>query len=310
MRIIFMGTPDFSATVLEKLNAEYKVIAAVTNPDRPSGRGNALKPSPLKLKAEELGIPVYQYEKVSKEGIDDIAALDPDLIVTAAFGQILSERLLSVPKFGVLNVHASLLPKYRGASPIQWAILNGDEYTGVTIMRTVKEVDAGDILLSERVKIREKETAGQLFDRLADLGGKAIVEAVRLIESGQAKFVPQNAAEATHCSMISKADGKLDFSRTAREIDCFVRGMTPWPSAFCALDGKILKIFDVEKVSDEMLGECGRVVEANASDGLCVQVGDGVLRLKELQLEGSKRMNDIEFLRGRKVEIGKNLGEK
>lgn len=310
MRIIFMGTPDFSATVLEKLNAEYKVIAAVTNPDRPSGRGNALKPSPLKLKAEELGIPVYQYEKVSKEGIDDIAALDPDLIVTAAFGQILSERLLSVPKFGVLNVHASLLPKYRGASPIQWAILNGDEYTGVTIMRTVKEVDAGDILLSERVKIREKETAGQLFDRLADLGGKAIVEAVRLIESGHAKFVPQNAAEATHCSMISKADGKLDFSRTAREIDRFVRGMTPWPSAFCALDGKILKIFDVEKVSDEMLGECGRVVEANASDGLCVQVGDGVLRLKELQLEGSKRMNDIEFLRGRKVEIGKNLGEK
>lgn len=242
LKIVFMGTPDFSAEVLSNLAAEHNVVAAVTGPDKPVGRGYALRPSPLKVRAAELGIPVLQYEKVSRDGLGEIAALAPDLGVTAAFGQILSEKFLSLFPLGVLNVHASLLPKYRGASPIQWALLNGDHETGVTIMRTVKEVDAGDILLQKRIPIGEKETAGELFDSLAKLGGEAICEAVDALADGRAVFTPQNAAEATHCGMITKADGKIDFRRGARELDCFVRGMTPWPSAWFELGGKRVKV--------------------------------------------------------------------
>ena len=304
MKIVFMGTPDFSAVVLEKLNRVYPVSAVVTGLDKPVGRGYQLKPSPLKVKAEELGIPVLQYEKVSREGIDDIRAIEPDVIVTAAFGQILSESFLAIPKFAVLNVHASLLPKYRGSSPIQWSILNGDEYTGITIMKTVKAVDAGDMLLQKKTKIGEKETAGELFDRLAILGGEAIVEALKLVENGDAHFVKQNESEVTHCSMIQKEDGRLSFDKSAKEIDCFVRGMTPWPSAYTELLGKKLKVFAVEKVDDSKDHEVGAVVFADTRNGLIVQAKDGLLRICDLQLEGSKRMSDIDFLRGRKIDIG------
>lgn len=304
MKIVFMGTPDFSAVVLEKLNSVYPVSAVVTGLDKPVGRGYQLKPSPLKVKAEELGIPVLQYEKVSREGIDDIRAIEPDVIVTAAFGQILSETFLAIPKFAVLNVHASLLPKYRGSSPIQWSILNGDEYTGITIMKTVKAVDAGDMLLQKKTKIGEKETAGELFDRLAILGGEAIVEALKLVENGDAHFVKQNESEVTHCSMIQKEDGRLSFDKSAKEIDCFVRGMTPWPSAYTELLGKKLKVFAVEKVDDSKDHEVGTVVFADTKNGLIVQANDGFLRICDLQLEGSKRMSDIDFLRGRKIDIG------
>lgn len=304
MKIVFMGTPDFSAVVLEKLNSVYPVSVVVTGLDKPVGRGYQLKLSPLKVKAEELGIPVLQYEKVSREGIDDIRAIEPDVIVTAAFGQILSESFLAIPKFAVLNVHASLLPKYRGSSPIQWSILNGDEYTGITIMKTVKAVDAGDMLLQKKTKIGEKETAGELFDRLAILGGEAIVEALKLVENGDAHFVKQNESEVTHCSMIQKEDGRLSFDKSAKEIDCFVRGMTPWPSAYTELLGKKLKVFAVEKVDDSLDHEVGAVVFADTKNGLIVQANDGHLRICDLQLEGSKRMSDIDFLCGRKIDIG------
>lgn len=307
MKIVFMGTPDFSAIVLEKLNSLYPVSAVVTGLDKPVGRGYQLKPSPLKVKAQELGIDVLQYEKVSREGIEDIQNLNPDVVVTAAFGQILSEKFLSIPKFGVLNVHASLLPKYRGSSPIQWSIINGETESGITIMRTVKAVDAGDILLKKATPIGKKETAGELFDRLAVLGGEAIVEAIRLLDSGKATFTPQDESLATHCSMISKDDGNIDFSKTARQIDCFVRGMTPWPSAYTHVFGKTLKVFDVEKVDfsgDISAFVYGQVVRANSKEGLFVKVADGVIRLCEIQLEGSKRMSDTAFLLGRNVEVG------
>ena len=304
MKIVFMGTPDFSAVVLEKLNSVYPVSAVVTGLDKPVGRGYQLKPSPLKVKAEELGIPVLQYEKVSREGIEDIKALAPDVIVTAAFGQILSEAFLSIPKFAVLNVHASLLPKYRGSSPIQWAILNGDKETGITIMKTVKAVDAGDILLQKSTEISETETAGELSDRLAILGGEAIVEAIKLVETGEAKFTPQNDAEATHCSMISKDDGKISFDKNAHSLDCFVRGMSPWPSAYTEYESKKLKVFAVEKVNDDISYKAGEVVFADVKNGLVVQAKDGLVRLKDIQLEGAKRMSDVDFLRGRKIEVG------
>lgn len=308
MKIVFMGSPDFSATVLEKLNSVYPVSAVVTGLDKPVGRGYQLKPSALKVKAQELSIPVLQYEKVSREGIEDIENLNPDVVITAAFGQILSERFLAIPKFGVLNVHASLLPKYRGSSPIQWSIINGDEQSGITIMRTVKAVDAGDILLEKATPIGKDETAGELFDRLAILGGEAICEAISLVESGKAVFVPQDESKATHCSMISKEDGNIDFSKTARQIDCFVRGMSPWPSAFTHVWGKTLKVFKVEKAdcNEENVNsfECGQVVKSSAKEGLFVKVADSVIRLSQIQLEGGKRMSDTAFLLGRNIEVG------
>lgn len=307
MKIVFMGTPDFSAVVLKKLHSVYPVSAVVTGLDKPVGRGYQLKASPLKQTALELGIPVLQYEKVSREGIEDIQNLEPDIVITAAFGQILSEKFLAIPKHGVLNVHASLLPKYRGSSPIQWSIINGDEMTGITIMRTVKAVDAGDILLKKVTKIGEKETAGELFDRLALLGGDAIVEAVKLIEDGKAVFTAQNHDEATHCSMISKQDGNIDFAKTPHQIDCFVRGMSPWPSAYTHVGEKTLKVFAVDKVDfegDTAIYSNGEVIASNSKDGLLVKVGEGVIRLCDIQLEGSKRMNDVDFLRGRSIEVG------
>ena len=313
MKIVFMGTPDFSAVVLEKLNSVYPVSAVVTGLDKPVGRGYNLAPSPLKVKAIELGIPVLQYAKVSREGLDDIRALQPDIIVTAAFGQILSDAFLAIPKFAVLNVHASLLPKYRGSSPIQWSIINGDEKTGITIMKTVKAVDAGDVLLEKETEIGKKETAGELFDRLAILGGEAIVEAISLVECGKATFTPQDASKVTHCSMINKGDGLVDFSKSAKEIDCFVRGMTPWPSAYTHIGEKTLKIFDVEKVEPFDLqksndqfenAKFGEVVLADKNHGLIVKVADGFIRLHVIQLEGSKRMDDTQFLLGRKIDVG------
>ena len=278
-----------------------------------------------------MKIPVLQYSKVSKEGIDEIRELAPDLVVTAAFGQILSEAFLSIPKYGVLNVHASLLPKYRGSSPIQHAILDGEKETGITIMRTVKEVDAGDILLQKRVEIGERETAGELFDRLAVVGGQAIVEAIKLIESGIAEFTEQDDSAATHCSMISKDDGILHFSRTAEELNRFVRGMTPWPSAYTYLGDKTLKVFEIEIIDDpdkfgeigvsfmldpkfdgdiSKLDRCGVVVAADVKHGLVVTAknDNAFIRLKQIQLEGAKKMSDVEFLRGRKIEIGTVLG--
>lgn len=313
MKIVFMGTPDFSAVVLEKLNSVYPVSAVVTGLDKPVGRGYNLAPSPLKVKAIELGIPVLQYAKVSREGLDDIRALEPDIIVTAAFGQILSDAFLAIPKFAVLNVHASLLPKYRGSSPIQWSIINGDEKTGITIMKTVKAVDAGDVLLEKETEIGKKETAGELFDRLAILGGEAIVEAISLVECGKATFTPQDESKVTHCSMINKGDGLVYFSKTAKEIDCFVRGMTPWPSAYTHIGEKTLKIFDVEKVELSDLqksndqfenAKFGEVVLADKNHGLIVKVADGFIRLHVIQLEGSKRMDDTQFLLGRKIDVG------
>lgn len=313
MKIVFMGTPDFSAVVLEKLNSVYPVSAVVTGLDKPVGRGYNLAPSPLKVKAIELGIPVLQYAKVSREGLDDIRALEPDVIVTAAFGQILSDAFLAIPKYAVLNVHASLLPKYRGSSPIQWSIINGDEKTGITIMKTVKAVDAGDVLLEKETEIGKKETTGELFDRLAILGGEAIVEAISLVESGKATFTPQDESKVTHCSMINKGDGLVDFSKSAKEIDCFVRGMTPWPSAYTHIGEKTLKIFDVEKVELSDLeksnvqfenAKFGEVVLADKNHGLIVKVADGFIRLHVIQLEGSKRMDDTQFLLGRKIDVG------
>ena len=309
MKIVFMGTPDFSAVVFEKLNSIYPVSAVVAGVDKPVGRKMVLTPCPLKVSALKAGVPVLQYEKVSREGIEDIEALAPDLVITAAFGQILSDRFLSIPKFGVINVHASLLPLHRGASPIQSSMLAGDKVTGITIMKTVKEVDAGDMLLKKEIEISPDDYADTLFDKMAILGGEAIVEAVRLIDEGKAVFTPQDHSKATHCVKISKAEGKINFDTTAESLRNFVHAMNPWPSAYTYLSGKLLKVIDLDIIDDNSTEPAGTVIKADRQNGIVVKCADKAVRLKLIQLEGKGKVDDLSFLNGNKdIAIGVVLG--
>ena len=309
MKIVFMGTPDFSAVVFEKLNSVYPVSAVVTGVDKPVGRKMVLTPCPLKVSALKAGIPVLQYEKVSREGIEDIEALAPDLVITAAFGQILSDRFLSIPKFGVINVHASLLPLHRGASPIQSSMLAGDKVTGITIMKTVKELDAGDMLLKKEIEISPDDYADTLFDKMAILGGEAIVEAVRLIDEGKAVFTPQDHSKATHCVKISKAEGKINFDTTAESLRNFVHAMNPWPSAYTYLSGKLLKVIDLDIIDDNSTELPGTVLKADRQNGIIVKCSDKAVRLKLIQLEGKGKVDDLSFLNGNKdMAVGVVLG--
>lgn len=302
MRIIFMGTPDFSSAVFEKLNSVYPVTAVVTGPDKPVGRKGILTPCPLKTSALNAGVQVLQYSKVSREGLDDIRALNPDLVVTAAFGQILSDAFLQIPKFGIINVHASLLPKWRGASPIQSAILNGDKETGITIMRTVKEVDAGAILLQRKCEISPDEYSDTLFDKLAVIGGEALVEAVKLIDEGKAVYVEQNHDEATHCAKFDKESGAIDWDKTPDELHSFVHAMNPWPSAYTHLNDKTIKIIEVEK--SNLSGEVGRILSTDKKHGLVVGCKNGSVRIVCLQPESKCKMDAVSFLNGNKVAVG------
>ena len=309
MKIIFMGTPDFSAVVFEKLNSVYPVSAVVTGVDKPVGRKMVLTPCPLKVAAMNVGVPVLQYERVSRQGIEDIEALEPDLVITAAFGQILSDRFLAIPKHGVINVHASLLPKHRGASPIQSAMLAGDKVTGITIMKTVKEVDAGDMLLKREIEISPEDYANTLFDKMAVIGGEAVVEAVRLIESGEAVFTPQNHDEASHCIKITKAEGQIDFNKDGVALRNFVHAMNPWPSAYTFVGGKQLKVIDLISVEDDSNVETGTVIYADRQHGIVVKCADGAVRLTRIQIEGKGKTDDLSFLNGNKdIVVGVKLG--
>ncbi len=309
MKIVFMGTPDFSAVVFEKLNSVYPVNAVVTGVDKPVGRKMVLTPCPLKVSALNQGVPVLQYEKVSREGIEDIEALKPDLVITAAFGQILSDRFLAIPKYGVINVHASLLPLHRGASPIQSSMLAGDKVTGITIMKTVKEVDAGDMLLKKEIEILPTDYADTLFDKLAILGGEAVVEAVRLIAEGKAVYTPQDHSKATHCVKISKAEGQINFDNEGEYLRNFVHAMNPWPSAYTFVGGKQLKVIDLEVVDTNSTDLPGTVIMADKKNGIVVKCADGAVRLTRIQIEGKGKTDDISFLNGNKdITVGVQLG--
>ena len=304
-----MGTPDFSAVVFKKLNSVYPVSAVVTGVDKPVGRKMVLTPCPLKVSALSHGVPVLQYEKVSREGIENIEALKPDLIITAAFGQILSDRFLAIPKYGVINVHASLLPLHRGASPIQSSMLAGDRVTGITIMKTVKEVDAGDMLLKKEIEILPTDYADTLFDKLAILGGEAVVEAVRLIDEGRAVYTPQDHSKATHCVKISKAEGQIKFDNNCEFLRNFVHAMNPWPSAYTFVNGKQLKVIDLDIVDMDCDGLPGTVIFADKKNGIVVKCADGAVRLTRIQIEGKGKTDDISFLNGNKdITVGVELG--
>ena len=308
-----MGTPDFAVPSLNAVyDAGYDIVGVVTQPDRARNRG-VVSFCPVKQRATELGLKVFQYEKVRLEGADELEALNADVMVTCAYGQILDKRLLDMTPYGVLNVHASLLPKYRGSSPIQWAVINGETKTGITVMKTALGVDTGDIVLQKEVDVLPEETAGELFDRLAVKGGEAIVDALRLVESGKAVFTPQNEDEATWYPMFTKDSGKLDFSKPAKQLVDFIRGTNPWPSAFCRLDGKLFKIWKARKLgadepSNRRFYAQGEM--ATFFGKLCVACGAGeFLVLQEVQLEGGKRMTADEFMRGRANLNGVQLAQ-
>ena len=303
MRLIFLGTPDFAVPSLKKIaESNHEIIAVVTQPDRPRNRG-VMSPSPVKETALELGLKVLQYERISREGVEDIKNLNPDIMVTCAFGQILSRELLAIPKYGVINEHASLLPKYRGSSPIQWCVINGEKETGVTIMKTAYEVDSGDILFADKTFIGEDETAGELFDRLSILEADSIIKALDLIENGKANFAPQNHNEATFCKMLTKADGLIDWSKSAQQIKDFVRGMNPWPCAYTKLDGMVYKMHKVSVQNNNFSGNAGQIVMAD-KNGLIVACGDGAISIDIIQAPNCKKMSAKDYLLGHKLQVG------
>lgn len=309
MKIVFMGTPDFAVGTLEAIiEAGHEVVLVVSQPDKPKGRSGALQHTPVKECALAHGIEVFQPTKIRlEENVEFLRKYDADIFVVAAFGQILPKSILDMPKHGCINVHASLLPKYRGAAPIQWAVINGDPVTGVTIQQMDVGVDTGDIIVTKEFTISEDETGGGLFDKLAVVGAEACVEALEQITNGTATRTPQNHEEATHVSMISKEFGIIDWNKPAIEIERLIRGLNPWPSAYTKLDGKTFKIWKAKVVSKETQYLPGTVVlvEKNIME---VQTKEGVLSLLEVQLEGKKRMDIDAFLRGYQMQQEKVLG--
>ena len=311
MKVIFMGTPDFAVGILEAiLNAGHEVQLVVTQPDKPKGRGKALQFPAVKEAALSHGIEVYQPKRIrDEECVEFLRGYRPDLAVVAAFGWILPKEILDMPKYGCINVHASLLPKYRGAAPIQWAVINGDKVSGVTIMRMDEGLDTGDIIDTAEVVLREDETGGSLFERLSAAGAKLCAETMQRIEAGSAVYTKQDEALATHVRMIHKKMGKINWSHKAVEIERLIRGLNPWPSAYTTLDGKNLKIWKASVLEGGDGEKAGCVVEASGSAFL-VQTGEGMLSLEEVQLENKKRMPAADFLRGYAVSAGCYLDEK
>jgi len=306
MRVVFMGTPEFAVPSLRALlGAGYPVAGAFTQPDRPAGRGHRLISCPVKLEAERAGVPVFQFQRIrSDEGAAALKALAPDLCVTAAFGQILSRQVLDIPKIGTVNVHASLLPAYRGPAPINWAIAQGETATGVTTMMTDIGIDTGDILLQRETGIGPEETAGQLAKRLAELGAELLIETLRRLEAGSCPRVAQDAARASYFPMLKKEMGLIDFSQSAGRIANLVRGFNPWPGAYAMLPEGALRIHSARPVALEREARPGEILEASARKGLAVACGEGALEVLELQAPNAKPMSARAYLAGKKLPVG------
>lgn len=314
MNIVFMGTPDFAVGALQALiDAGHRVTAVVTQPDKPKGRGKEVRITPVKECALKHDIPVFQPVKIKEpEAVEILKGYEADIFVVAAFGQILSEEILEMPRYGCVNIHASLLPKYRGAGPIQWAVIEGEKITGVTIMQMDKGLDTGDMLFKTEVEIAPRETADTLHDKLVAAGAKLIVEALSKIEAGEVTPVRQDDADSCYAKMLKKSMGKIDWGMEAGKLDCLIRGLISWPGASTVYRGKTLKIWE-EEVAAGVPGQSegdfmrdvapGTVVGVD-KDAFYVQTGDGVLRILSVQPEGKKRMAVKDFLLGYQVKPG------
>ena len=305
MRVVFMGTPDFAEASLKKLIDErFEIVGVFTQPDKPQNRGMKLVPPPVKVLAQSVGLPVFQPEKMrTGEAMDILRELKPDILAVVAYGKILPAEMLALPRSGAVNVHGSLLPKYRGAAPIQWAVLNGDETTGVSTMFLSEGMDEGDVIFSRETAIGEQETAGELFDRLAAMGAELLVETLRAIEAGTAPRTPQNHADATYTKQLTKELCPIDWTKTPREIVKHVCGLSPWPVATTELQGTFFKIHRVEIGAGSTKAAPGTVVAAG-KDGISVACGNGgVIVIRELQVAGKKRMAAGDYLLGHPMQV-------
>lgn len=324
MKVVFMGTPDFAVNTLEAIvKAGHEVLLVVTQPDKAKGRSRKLIYPPVKEKALEYGLPVAQPEKVREDSfMEKLEQIEPDVIVVVAFGQILPERILKMPKYGCINVHASLLPAYRGAAPIQWAVIDGLKETGVTTMYMEKGLDTGDIICQSKLALDKEETGGSLFERLAGEGASLLIKTLEQLEQGTAVRTKQDDSRSSYAKMLKKEMGELDFSKDAVVLERLIRGLNPWPSAFTSLQGKMLKIYQAEVVDEEKAKE---LITRNCNEGtgnleeagwilavdkksFTVRCKEGALRILNLQLEGKKRMDTSAFLLGNDVLPGMKLG--
>ena len=308
MRIIYMGTPEFAVNALESLvKAGHDVVACYTQPDKPKGRGKSLQPTPVKARALELGIPVYQPIKIREaENVEKIESYAPDAIVVAAFGQILPESILNIPKYGCINIHASLLPKYRGAAPIERAIIDGEKNTGITTMYMAKGLDTGDIIEQTIVPIADADTGETLTDKLALAGAELIISTLKKLEDGTAQRRTQNDEESCYASMLSKDMGNIDFSMPAENIERLVRGLQPWPCAFTKINGKSVQIYEA-KVTDAPDGAEPGQITGVTKKSFAIVCGEGALQIKRLQPEGKKPMDVAAFLAGNRLSDGERI---
>lgn len=305
MNVVFMGTPDFAVPSLENIAKVHNVQAVFTQPDKPVGRKMVLTPPDVKVCAEKLGIPVYQPVKLKdSDSYEIIKELNPDVIVVVAYGQILPENILNIPKYGCINVHGSLLPKYRGAAPIQWSVLNGDKVTGVTTMYMEKGLDTGDILETKEYEIGINDTAGEVFDTLAEMGGKLILDTLEKAEKGQLHPIKQDDSKSSYAKMLDKSMCNIDFSKTNLQVHNQVRGLSPWPVASTKLNGKVLKIFETRLIEGK--GKPGEILNTNP---LTIACGEGAVVVNTVQLQGKKKMDSKAFLQGHKLEKGTVIGE-
>ncbi|MDE7309661.1 MAG: methionyl-tRNA formyltransferase [Lachnospiraceae bacterium] len=309
MKIIFMGTPEFAAYIMEAVaNTGHDIALAVTQCDKPRGRGKKVQFSPVKEKAVALGIPVYQPEKIKKEEcVRELLKYEPEMIIVAAYGQILPESILTMAKHGCINVHGSLLPKYRGAAPIQWAIIDGEKETGVTTMKMDAGIDTGDMIDKTVVSIAKEETTQTLYDKLMRAGASLLLETMEKLENGTAVFTKQNEDDSTYAKILKKEMGNIDFSMPAEKIERLIRGLNPWPAAYTSYQGRTLKIWKAFVKEEEAKGEFGEIIEV-AKDSFSVKTGKNLLCVTELQMEGKKRMDTRAFLSGIRLETGERLG--
>ena len=307
MRILFMGTPDFAVPCLEKLiNDGHNIVGVLTQPDKPQGRKMKLTPPPVKELALKNNLEVYQPESLKNDAIKQLLEdKQPELIVVVAYGKILPKYVLDFPKYGCINVHGSLLPRWRGAAPIQWSIISGDKTAGVTTMKMAEGLDTGDMLLKYETEIGQTETAGELFDRLALSGAELLHDTIEQIDS----IVPevQDESKANYAHMLDKQMAQIDWSKSNKEIDCLIRGLNPWPVALTTLNGERLKVYSASL--ENASGKAGEVLKADSKNGLLVACGEGAMLLNEIQAVGGKRMNAKDYLRGHKIEVGSILGE-
>ena len=310
-RVVFMGTPEFAAPSLKVIadDGRYDIVGVITQPDRPAGRGKKLTACPVKQLALERGLPVYQFERIRRpEGVAQLKALEPEVVITAAFGQILTQELLDIPRFGTLNVHASLLPKHRGSAPINWCIIQGEGQSGVTIMKTDAGMDTGDMLRCAATPIGVLETAGELIGRLSVLGAQLLAETLPDYLEGKIEPVPQDPDQATYEPMLDNAMGEIDWNRPASEIACRVRGLNPWPCAYTDMKDGRLKLYLARAVAWDTDAAPGTVIKSSPKEGLFVRCGEGALEILELQAPGGKRMAAKAYLMGKGIEVGTILG--